>query len=65
MIFIYCIWVSTRWQYNNRKETAVYKRKNNTTTTQKQRVHEIDNKIQDKKQTYKEYLKNIRRVIRK
>ena len=32
MIFIYCSWVSTRWQwsvnlYRNRKETAIYKGK--------------------------------------
>jgi len=34
-IFIYCKWVSTRWQwsvnlYKNRKETAINKRRNNT-----------------------------------
>jgi hypothetical protein len=34
-IFIYCIWVRTRWLrsvilYKNRKETAIYKRRNNT-----------------------------------
>jgi len=33
MIFIDCSWVSTRWQwsvnlYKSRKETAVYKRRN-------------------------------------
>jgi len=35
MIFIYCNWVSHRWQrsvdlYKNRKETVIYKRRNNT-----------------------------------
>jgi len=35
MIFIYCNCVSTRWQrsvnlYRNRKETAIYRRRNNT-----------------------------------
>jgi len=35
MMFIYCNWVSTRWQwsvdlYKNRKETAIYMRRNNT-----------------------------------
>ena len=35
MIFIYCNWVSTLWQrsvdlYVNRKETAIYRRGNNT-----------------------------------
>jgi hypothetical protein len=42
MIFIYCNWVSTRWQrsvdmYKNRKETAIYRRGNdvqNNTKTQ-------------------------------
>ena len=36
-IFIYCNWVSTRWQrsvvlYKNRKETVIYQRRNNTLT---------------------------------
>jgi len=40
MVFIYCQWVSTRWQrwvdlYKNRKETAIYRRRNNTQNNKK------------------------------
>ena len=49
MIFIYCNWVSTRWQWlvnlnKNRKETAIYKRINNHKTIQKHRIHKIEYK---------------------
>ena len=37
VIFIYCNWISTRWQwsvnlYKNREETAIYRRRINTKT---------------------------------
>jgi hypothetical protein len=52
MIFIYCNLVSTRWQllvglYSNNKETAVYKRINNTQNNTKAQT------TQNIKQTYK------------
>jgi hypothetical protein len=31
--------------YKNRKETAIYKRRNNTQTTQKHRIHKIEKKL--------------------
>jgi len=54
-LFIYCKWVSTRWQwsvdlYKNRKETG-QKEKQYTKTIQKHRIHKIENK----KHTYNEY----------
>jgi len=50
MIFIYCNYVSTRWQwsvdlYKNKKETAVYKRRNSTQNNTKTQ------NTQNKKQT--------------
>jgi len=56
MIFIYCNWVSTRWQwsvnlYKNRKETATYGRINNTQKIQNSRMHKKRNTKQ--KQTLK------------
>jgi len=52
MIFIYCNWVSTRWQrsvnwYENSKEIAVYKRRNNTQNNAKSQ------NAQNRKQTCK------------
>jgi len=49
MIFIYCSWVSTRWQwsvdwYKNRERKAIYKWRNSTKTVQKHRIHKIENK---------------------
>jgi hypothetical protein len=49
MIFIYCSWVSTRWQrsvdwYKSRRETSTYKRRNSTQNTQKHRIHKTENK---------------------
>jgi flagellar biosynthesis chaperone FliJ len=43
MMYIYCGWVSTRWQrlvdlYKNRKETAIYKRINNTPSNIKTQI---------------------------
>jgi hypothetical protein len=51
-IFIYCDWVSTRWQwwvnlYKNRKETGIYKRRNNTQNNTKTK------NTKNLKQTYK------------
>jgi len=59
-IFIYCSWVSTQWQrsvdlYKNWKETAIYRRGNNTQNSTKHRIHKIDNKHTNQKQTHKEY----------
>ena len=55
-IFIYCIWVSTRWQwsanlYNNRKEAAIYKRKNNTGSNTKTQNSQNRQKTYKQKQT--------------
>jgi len=52
MIFIYCNWVSTRWQwcinlYKKRKETAIYERRKNSQNSTK-----VQN-TQNKKQIYK------------
>jgi len=63
-IFIYCGWVSTRWQrsvelYKNRKETAIYKRRYN-----KQSYTKTQNTQNGKKNTnVKIILKNVSRVI--
>jgi len=51
MIFIYCKWISTRWQwsvnlYKNRKETAIYKRITNTQNST------IAQNTQNRKQTH-------------
>jgi len=60
-IFIYCSWVSTQWQrsvdlYKNRKETAIYRRGNNTQNSTKHRIHKIDNIYKTGKKTnIKEY----------
>ena len=48
-IFIYFNWFSTLWQwlvnlYKNRKETAIYKGRNNTQQNTKHRIHKIENK---------------------
>jgi hypothetical protein len=39
------------YMYKNRKETAIYKRWNNTQTTQKHKIHKIENDVQNK-ETY-------------
>jgi len=61
-IFIYCGWVSTRWQrsvdlYKNMKETALYKRRYNTQSNTKERERERE------KTNVKIILKNVSRVI--
>jgi hypothetical protein len=70
MIFIYCNWVSTRWQllvdlYKNKKETAVYKRINNKQTVQKHRIHKLENKLTNRKTNIKRILYNVSRVTSK
>ena len=69
MIFIYCNRFSTRsqWSVNmystNRKETAIYKRRNNKQNNAKaQNKRNIQNNNTDIKRIFK---KNISRVIRK
>jgi hypothetical protein len=58
MIFIYCNWVSTRWQwsvnmYKNRKETDVYERRNNTQNNTKAQNTQNTKQIHEtRKQTY-------------
>jgi len=52
-IFIYCNWVSTRWQrsvglYRNRKGTAIYKRRNYSQNSTKAHI------TQNRKQSYKQ-----------
>jgi hypothetical protein len=52
MIFIYCNWISTRWQwsvdlYKNTKETAICKWRNNTQNNTK------THNLQNIKQTFK------------
>jgi len=69
MIFIYCSWVSSRLQwsvdlYENRKETAIYKRRNNIkNNTKAQNTQNRKQTHKTRKQTLKEYLK--RRNLRK
>jgi len=63
MIFIYCNLVSTRWQllvdlYKNKKETAVYKRINNTQNNTKAQ------NTQNIKQTYKPENKHKKNTIK-
>jgi hypothetical protein len=50
-IFIYCNWVSTQWQwylilYKNRKDTAIYKWRNNIENKHKKNIkkHKSSNK---------------------
>jgi hypothetical protein len=64
MVFIYCGWVSTRWQwlvdlYKNKKETAIYKRRNNTQSNTKTQ----NTQDRKKKTRVKIILKNLSRVI--
>jgi hypothetical protein len=59
IIFIYRNWVSTQWQllvslYKNKKETAVYKRINNTKAQN----------TQNRKQTYKPENKHKKNIIK-
>jgi len=60
-IFIYCSWVSTRWQrsvnlYKNRKEAAIYRRETIHKTTQIQRIlQKIENKRAKQKKNFKKY----------
>jgi len=67
MIFMYCIWVSTQWQwsvnlYKNRKETDIYKRGNNILPIQKHRIHKIESKPTKPENKHKKILKNITRI---
>jgi hypothetical protein len=68
MIFVYCNWVSNRWQwsvnlYKNRKETAIYERRNINITIQKHRIHKIENK--HKKNTKKQrWIGHMERVAK-
>jgi len=62
-IFIYCSWVSTRWQrsvswYKNRKEAAVYRRETIHKTIQ---INRILQKIANKPTKQKQTLKNIKK----
>jgi hypothetical protein len=62
-IFIYCNWVSTRWQwsvdlYESRNERA-------QKTIQKQKIHKIENKNTQQKTYTKRILCNVSRVLRK
>jgi len=65
-IFIYCNWVPTRWQWSvnwfrNRKETAIYKRRNNTQKNTKaknvQNMYKIANKSTKQENKYKQNIK--------
>jgi len=68
MIFIYCNWVSARWQwsvdlYKNRKETA--QKEKQYKKIQKHRIHKIEDKNAKRKTNTKRILKNTSRVISK
>jgi hypothetical protein len=68
MIFIYCIWVSTRWQlsvnlYKNRKEAAIYKRRNNTQSNIKTQKTENKHTEQENEHCPK-YVPKIRRYYK-
>ena len=68
MIFIYCNWVCTRWQwsvnvYKNIIETDIYKGETINKIIQKHRLQKTGNK--HKKQTLKRTLKHKSRVIKK
>jgi len=67
-LFIYCNWVSTRWQwsvdlYENRKETA--QKEKRYTKQYKNKEYTKQKKVQNKKQTYKKILWNVCRVMSK
>ena len=68
---IYCKWVSTQWQrsvnlYKNGRETAVYRRINNTQNNTIARYTPNRKQIYETKETNIIcILKNINRVIRK
>ena len=54
LILIYCSWVSTLWQwsvglYKNWKETAIYKRSNNTQNNAKKRINKAENTYKTRK----------------
>ena len=70
MIFIYCKWVSTQWQwlvnlYKDRKETAVYKRRYNTPNNTKDRIHKIQNQHTKQENKHKKNIENLSQVMRK
>jgi len=55
MILIYCYWVLTRWQlsvnfHKNKKETAIYKRRNNTQNNTKEQNTQNRENTQKRKQ---------------
>jgi hypothetical protein len=61
MIFIYCKWVSIRWQwsvdlYKNRKETA-QNEKQYTKQYKSTEYTKYETKIRNNKRTFKEYYK--------
>jgi len=62
MIFMYCSWVFTQWQwsvnlYKNRKETDIYIRRNNILPIQKHRIHKIESKHAKAKNKCKKNIK--------
>ena len=65
MLFIYCNWVSSRWQCSvnvdkNRKETAVYKGETIHKTIQKYRIHKIENKYTEQENILKKNIKQLK-----
>jgi hypothetical protein len=68
-LLFYCNCDSTRWQrsvslYRNRKEIAIYRRRNNKqNNTKTQSTKKEKTNIQNKKRSIKTTLKNIHRVI--
>jgi len=50
--------------FKNRKEPAIYKGETIHKTTQKHRIHKIENKFTKQKTNIKRILKNISRVIK-
>lgn len=70
---VHCNWVSARWQrsanlYKNRKETTIYKRRNNTQNTKKKHTHteyaEQETNIQNKTTNIKNNSSNEKMKMR-
>ena len=68
-LFIYYKWVSTRWQwsvklYTYTKETAIYKRRNNTQNNTKTQKQNRKQNVQNKKTNKENNLKDTKQLIR-
>jgi hypothetical protein len=66
-IFIYCSWISGRWQwsgglYKNSEEHVYTGEENNTQKMQKHRIHKIENKHTKQEKEHKKNIKKYKSI---